>query len=34
MQQGQNSTMLLYIILSVVVCLIATFVGLLIAEKI
>jgi CrcB protein len=33
-QQGQNSTMLLYIILSVVVCLIATFGGLLIAERI
>jgi len=33
-QQGQNSTMLLYIILSVVVCLIATLGGLLIAERI
>jgi CrcB protein len=33
-QQGQNSTMLLYVLLSVVVCLIATFGGLLIAEKI
>jgi CrcB protein len=33
-QQGQNSTMLLYIILSVVVCLIATFGGLLISERI
>ncbi len=33
-QQGQNSTMLLYVLLSVVVCLIATFGGLLIADKI
>lgn len=33
-QQGQNSTMLLYVLLSVVVCLIASFGGLLIAEKI
>ncbi len=33
-QQGQNTTMLLYVLLSVVVCLIATFGGLFIAEKI
>jgi CrcB protein len=33
-QQGQNSTMLLYVLLSVVVCLIASFGGLLIADKI
>ncbi len=33
-QQGQNTTMLLYVLLSVVVCLIATFGGLLIADKI
>jgi len=33
-QQGQNNTMLLYILLSVVVCLIATFSGLFIAERI
>ena len=31
-QQGQNSTMLLYILLSVVVCVTATFGGLFIAE--
>jgi CrcB protein len=33
-QQGHNSTMLLYVLLSVVVCLIASFGGLLFAEKI
>jgi CrcB protein len=33
-QQGQNSTMILYILLSVVVCMTATFGGLLIAERI
>jgi len=33
-QQGQNSTMLLYILLSVVICVTATFGGLLIAERI
>jgi CrcB protein len=34
MQQGQNSTMLLYILLTVVVCLTATFGGLFIAQRI
>jgi CrcB protein len=33
-QQGQNSTMILYILLSVIVCMTATFGGLLIAERI
>jgi CrcB protein len=33
-QQGQNSIMILYILLSVVVCMTATFGGLLIAERI
>jgi CrcB protein len=33
-QQGQNSTMLLYVLLSVIVCLTATFGGLFIAERI
>lgn len=33
-QQGQNTTMLLYILLSVGVCLTATFGGLFIAERI
>jgi CrcB protein len=33
-QQGQNSTMLLYILLTVVVCLTATFGGLFIAQRI
>jgi fluoride exporter len=32
-QQGQNSTMLLYIFLSVVVCMTATFGGLFVAER-
>ena len=32
-QQGQNSTMLLYILLSIVVCISATFGGLFIAER-
>jgi CrcB protein len=32
-QQGQNSTMLLYILLSVVVCMTATFGGLFVAER-
>lgn len=33
-QQSQNSTMLLYILLTVVVCLFATFGGLFIAQRI
>jgi len=33
-QQGQNSTMLIYILLSVVICVAATFVGLYLAERI
>jgi CrcB protein len=33
-QQGQNSTMLLYVLFSVIVCLTATFGGLFIAERI
>jgi CrcB protein len=33
-QQGHNSTMLLYILLTVVVCLTATFGGLFIAQRI
>ena len=33
-QQGQNTTMLLYILLSVVICVTATFGGLYIAERI
>jgi len=33
-QQGQNSTMLLYILLSVVICVTATFGGLYLAERI
>jgi len=32
-QQGENSTMLLYILLSIVVCISATFGGLFIAER-
>lgn len=32
-QQGQNSTMLLYILLSVVVSMTATFGGLFVAER-
>ena len=32
-QQGQNSTMLLYILLSVLVCMTATFGGLFVAER-
>jgi len=32
-QQGQNSTMLLYILLSVVVCMTATFGGLFVADR-
>ena len=32
-QQGQNSTILLYILLSVVVCMTATFGGLFVAER-
>jgi CrcB protein len=32
-QQGQNSTMLLYVLLSIVVCVSATFGGLLVAER-
>ena len=33
-QQGQNSTMLLYILLSVVLCVIATFAGLFITVRV
>jgi CrcB protein len=32
-QQGQNSTMLLYILLSVVICITATFGGFFVAER-
>lgn len=33
-QQGQNSTMLLYVFLSIVICITATFGGLLIAQRV